>query len=116
VPDEDLRELCEQLRVLGEVIGKVAVVDEAPPAAPAPPAPPAPDGARLAQRVCELAALLADDDYRACEVWRELTEPLRGALGTGVVDEIARLIAVFDLSAAHCRLRESGAPGLAGAC
>ena len=111
VPDEDLCELGEQLRVLGEVIGKVAAVDETPP-----PAPSATDGARLPQRVRELDALLADDDYAACEVWRELTEPLRSALGAGVVDEIARLIAVFDLSAAHRRLRESGAPGLADAC
>ena len=109
VTDADLGELSDQLRVLVEVIGKVAVVDEA-----APLAPPAPAGAPLPQRLRELDTLLADDDYRACEVWRELADPLRDALDAATVDDIARLIAAFDLAGAQRRLRESGALGVTG--
>jgi PAS domain S-box-containing protein len=110
VPDEDVRELCNRLRVLGKVIHKVAAVDEPAPDASLPPATPP-----LQQLVRELDALLADDDYRACERWREVAEPLRERLGPGPVEELSRLIAAFDLSTAQRRLRDFGAPGLAGA-
>jgi len=113
VPDEELRELCRHLRVLGEMIRKVAAADDPSPAVPPATAPPA--RVPLQQRVRELDALLANDDYRACELWHELAESLRGSLGPGPVAELARLIAAFDLPTAQRRLRECGALDLAGA-
>jgi CheY-like chemotaxis protein/HPt (histidine-containing phosphotransfer) domain-containing protein len=99
--DDGVRELSARLAVLGGVIATVARPEETVSSD----GPGQAASTQLPESLRLLMSLLADDDFRACEVWRSVAGPLRGVLAPAVADELDLLFERFDFPAALARLR-----------